>query len=132
MKGLWLFRQNDNVYSHGTEKGAKHSAFYMYRFTKHNCLRLTDVTVKLCQKYPVSSNLLLANILASYTLKGSAGMHFRVFWRKKRLCNGKCEKECSAGKGRLGKQSHLPFHKLHGYGNSEVIRISAFQLQHTH
>lgn len=47
--------------------------------TKHDYLRLTDVTVKLCQKYPVSVSLLLANMLASYTLKGSAGKHFRVF-----------------------------------------------------
>lgn len=131
MKGLWLFKQNYNVYPNGIEKGAKHSAFYVHKYTKHDYLRLTDVTVKLCQKYPVRISLLLANMLASYTLKGSAGKHFRVFWRKKRLCYGKCEKGCSAGRGRLEKQSHLPFHKLHRYNNFEVIRLSVFQLQHT-
>lgn len=87
---------------------------------------LIDVTVKHCQKETVNSSLLSANMFASYTLRGSTEMHSGFFWSKRKLCKGKREKGCSAGKRRLKKQSHLPFHELHRYHHFEVIRISVF------
>lgn len=140
MKRLWLSKQNYCVYPDETEKGPKDYVFYVYRYTKHDYLRLIDVIVKHCQKETVKSSLLLARMLASYTLKGCTGMHFRVFWSRRRLLQGKVwermlsrrKKVCKAKPSAISQaaQSHLPFHKLHRYHHFEVIRISVFQLQH--